>query len=209
MIRILVADDHSLIRAGLKQILSERSNIDVVEASNGNEIFNLLKKTNVDAIVLDISMPGKNGLDVLKEIKMFYNIPVLMLSVFPEDQYGIRAIKAGASGYLTKDSATEKLLEAIDHIISGKKYLSQSLAEQLIAELSGDKRSTEEPHEILSDREFEVLKLIGAGKTPTEIADQLFLSVKTISTYRTRILEKMALNNTSELIHYVAQHHLL
>lgn len=210
MIRILIADDHSLIRAGLKQILSERSNIEVIEAENGKEIFTQLKNYDITAIVLDISMPGRNGLEILKEIKLFYpSIPVLILSVYSEKEYGMRAIKAGADGYLTKDSATENLIFAIDTILSGKKYLSASLAEQMISEITGKQSSKPSLHSSLSDREFEILKLIGKGLTPTQIAEQLFLSVKTVSTYRSRILEKMNMDNTSELMHYAIKSGLL
>lgn len=206
MIRILIADDHSLIRKGLVQILSEKSNTDVIEASNSKEVFQQLKLINVDAVVLDISLPGKNGIEVLKDIKSLYpHIAVLMLSVYPEDQYGIRSLKSGASGYLTKDSAPEKLVEAIDKVLSGCKYLSPSIAEKLIAELSGNETHTENPHHNLSDREFEVMKYIAKGESPGEIASKLNLSIKTISTYKTRILNKMSFKNTADIIQYVVK----
>ncbi len=206
MIRILIADDHSLIRKGLVQILSEKSNTDVIEASNSKEVFQQLKSINVDAVVLDISLPGKNGIEILKDIKSLYpKISVLMLSVYPEDQYGIRSLKSGASGYLTKDSAPEKLVEAIDKVLSGGKYLSPSIAEKLIAELSGNEVDSENPHHNLSDREFEVMKYIGKGESPGEIANKLNLSIKTISTYKARILGKMNFKNTADIIQYVVK----
>jgi two-component system, NarL family, invasion response regulator UvrY len=204
MIRILIADDHSLIRKGLVQILSEKSNTDVIEASDSKEVFQQLKKFDVRALVLDISLPGKNGIEILKDVKAIYpNVAVLMLSVYPEDQYGIRSLKSGASGYLTKDSAPENLIEAIDKVLSGGKYISASIAEKLISELTGASTSSENPHEKLSDREFEVLKSMGHGSSPSEIANKLNLSIKTISTYRSRILQKMKLKNNAELIQYV------
>ena len=204
MIRILIADDHSLIRKGLVQILSEKSNTDVIEAGDSKEVFQQLKKFDVQAVVLDISLPGKNGIEILKDVKALYpHISVLMLSVYPEEQYGIRALKSGASGYLTKDSAPENLIDAIEKVLAGGKYISPFIAEKLIKELTGDSSSTESPHESLSDREFEVLKSIGHGSSPTEIADRLSLSIKTISTYRSRILQKMELKNNAELIQYV------
>lgn len=206
---ILIADDHSLIRAGLKQIVAERENTNVMEAGAGPEVMSKLAKHNIDLVVLDISMPGRNGLEVLKEIKQFYpKMPVLMLSVYPEDQYALRALKAGAAGYLTKDSAPELLLEAIDKVMAGGRYISPAMAERLIEELS-DKHRDKAPHEKLSDREFEVLCKIGEGKQISEIGDQLFLSVKTISTYRSRILEKMGLKNNAELMRYVISNGLL
>ena len=206
---IIIADDHSLIRAGLKQIVAERENTQVLEASNGQEVMSKLQKQEVELVILDISMPGRNGLEVLKEIKQFYpKMPVLMLSVYPEDQYAIRALKAGAAGYLTKDSAPDLLLEAIDKVMAGGRFISPAMAEKLITELS-DKNRDKLPHEKLSDREFEVLCKIGEGKQISDIGEELFLSVKTISTYRARILEKMALKNNAELIYYVINNKLL
>jgi two-component system, NarL family, invasion response regulator UvrY len=210
MIRILIADDHSLIRAGLKQILTEKSNTEVIEAENGQQVFQQLKKYNIDALILDISMPGKNGLEILKEVKIQYpQIPVLILSVYPEDQYAIRSIKAGASGYLSKDAAPDQLVIAIEKVLKGGKYISAAMAEKLINDIQVPYNESKLPHELLSDREFEVLKMIGEGKTPSQIAENLFLSVKTISTYRTRILEKMKLKTSAELVHYVIKNNLL
>lgn len=209
MIRILIADDHSLIRKGLKQILSEKSNTDVIEACDSKEVFSQLKYHDVNAVVLDISLPGKNGLEILKDIKAIYpHISVVMLSVYPEEQYGIRSLKAGASGYLTKDSAPENLVQAIEKVLSGGKYISPLIAEKLISELSGNSTNKETPHEDLSDREFEVLKSLGKGLTPSEIADEMNLSIKTISTYRTRILQKMGFKNNAEIVQYVMQNSL-
>lgn len=209
MRRIIIADDHSLIRAGLKQIVAERANTQVIEAKNGQEVMSKLQKLDIDLVILDISMPGRNGIEVLKEIKVYApKLPVLMLSVYPEDQYAIRALKAGAAGYLTKDSAPELLIEAIDKVISGGRFISPAMAERLITELS-DKNRDKLPHEKLSDREFEVLCKIGEGKQISDIGEELFLSVKTISTYRARILEKMGLKNNAELIYYVINNKLL
>ncbi|MFH1321167.1 MAG: response regulator transcription factor [Bacteroidota bacterium] len=209
MIRIIIADDHALIRAGLREILTTQPKMHVIEAKNGQELLNKLKILDIHVVVLDISMPGRSGLDVLKEIKNLYpKLPVLMLSVYPEDQYAIRALKAGASGYLTKDSAPEKLVAAIEKVLEGGKYVSSSIAEKLIVELN-EKNKDKLPHEKLSDREYGVLCRIGSGKSVSEIAEELFLSAKTISTYRARILEKTGLKNNSDIIHYVIGNDLL
>lgn len=208
MIKIIIADDHAIVRKGLRQIVSEQPDMTVIEARNGQEVLNKLKKTAVDIVILDISMPGRNGIDVLKEIKGRYpKLPVLMLSTYPEDQYAVRALKAGASGYLTKDTATDELVLAIRKTVAGGKYISSYVADKLVSELTGD--ADKLPHELLSDREYEVLCMIGSGKTVSQIAQELFLSVKTISTYRTRILEKTGLKNNAELTLYVVQHGLL
>ncbi|NOZ09325.1 MAG: response regulator transcription factor [FCB group bacterium] len=205
MIKILIADDHRIVREGLKLILEEPSDISVVsEASDGFEVLNLVRKNNYDVIILDISMPGKSGLDVLKEIRKDKpKLPILILSAYPEDQYAVRVIKAGANGYLTKESAPEELITAIRRVQLGKKYISLSLAEKLATYIEAD--SDKPPHETLSDREYEVLRMIASGMTVSEIAEKLFLSVKTISTYRTRILEKMSMRTNSELTHYAIQ----
>ena len=209
MINILIADDHSVVREGLKQIISGNDDMTVLaEAGNGNEAIEKIKTTAFSVVVLDISMPGKNGLDTMKEIRLERpHLPVLILSMYPEEQYALRFFRAGASGYLTKKSAPEELVNAIRTISKGKKYVSASLAEQLIGELD---TATEKPlHGALSDREFQVLCLIASGRTSGEIADELFLSVKTVSTYRARILEKLHLKNTAELINYAIQNQLV
>lgn len=209
MIRIAIADDHALIRAGLKEILAVRPNIHVIEATNGQELIKKINSLDIHIAILDISMPGRNGLETLKEIRTTHpKLPVLMLSVYPEDQYAIRSLKAGASGYLTKDSAPEMLLSAIDKLLKGEKFISPNLAHKLVSELD-HKNKDKLPHEQLSDREYEVLKQIGAGLTVSQIAEKLFLSPKTISTYRTRILQKTNLKNNADLIRYVIEHELL
>jgi DNA-binding NarL/FixJ family response regulator len=180
----------------------------ISEASSGNELIDQLKKDEYDVVVLDITMPGKSGLDVLKEIKtMKQNISVLILSIHPEEQYAVRALKAGAAGYITKDSATEELVTAIQRIMEGRKYISQSLAEKLAG--SYNVSSSKLPHELLSDREFEVFKMIACGNTVSSIAENLFLSVKTISTYQSRIYEKTGLQSRSEITLYAIKNGLI
>jgi len=209
MIKILIADDHAVVREGLKQIISETPDMRVIdEADNGQDVLNKVSEQNYDVVLLDITMPGRSGLDVLKQIKSKKpKLPVLMLSVHPEEQYAIRTLKAGASGYLTKGSATDELIAAIRKISAGKKYVSSSLAEKLAFDLDMD---YEKPrHEILSDREYQVMSMIASGKTVKEIADELSLSVQTISTYRSRILEKMKLKNNAEIIYYAVKQGLV
>jgi DNA-binding NarL/FixJ family response regulator len=209
MIKILIADDHAIVREGLKQILSESADLIVVaEASSGQEVLEKISKSDLDLVVLDIAMPGRGGLDILKEIKTQRpRLPVLMLSMYPEEQYAIRVLKSGASGYLTKESAPSELVMAIRQISQGKKYISPSLAEKLAIdlEINPDKM----PHEILSDREYQVMCMIASGKTLKEIADGLSLSIKTISTYRSRILEKMNMKTNAELTHYAIKNNLV
>lgn len=209
MTRVLIADDHAIVRKGLRQIAKEQSaGIEIDEAENGQEVMEKIQQTNYDVLVLDISMPGRNGLDILQEVRHSSPaLPVLILSMHPEEQYAIRMLKSGASGYLTKDCAPDQLVPALQKIARGGKYVSDTLAERLLFDLTGD--STQKPHELLSDREYSVLLLIGQGKTPTEIAEQLVLSVKTVSTYRTRILEKLNLQTTAELIRYVVENELV
>lgn len=209
MIRIAIADDHALIRAGLKEILATRPNTHVIEAVNGQDLIKKINTLDIHIAILDISMPGKSGLETLKDIKASHpKLPVLMLSVYPEDQYAIRSLKAGASGYLTKDSAPEMLISAIDKLLKGEKFISPNLAHRLVSELD-DNNKDKLPHELLSDREFEVLKQIGGGLSVSQIAEKLFLSPKTISTYRTRILQKTNLKNNADLIRYVIEYDLL
>lgn len=208
MTRILIADDHTIVRKGLKQILSEgMRNVEFGESSNASETLSLVTK-QFDLLILDLSMPGRSGLDLLKDIKVQSpRLPILVLSMYPEDQYALRVIKAGAMGYLTKDSAPEELVNAVTKILRGGKYISAALSDQLIDLIQRPKQG--EDYEQLSDREFQVLKLIASGKTPTEIADALSLSVKTVSTYRTRVLEKLHLSSSSELTRYAMQHKLV
>ncbi|HKN18781.1 MAG TPA: response regulator transcription factor [Dissulfurispiraceae bacterium] len=209
MINILIVDDHAVVRAGLRQIISGVSDMTVAdEADSAFDALDKIRKKRYSMVVLDISMPGKSGLDVLKEIRSEHpKLPVLMLSMYPEDQYAVRALRSGASGYMTKDSAPNELVTAIRTVAGGRKYISSDLAERLAFNLDVDMKK--EPHEILSDREYQVLCTIASGKTISEIADQLSLSVKTISTYRSRILEKMQLKNNAELTNYAIRNHLV
>ena len=209
MQRILIADDHAIVREGIKQILVEMSDSIIIdEASNGQEVLRDIWKNEYDLVLLDISMPGRNGLDILKQIKSDKpDLKVLVLSMHPEEQYAVRALKAGASGYLTKERTPHELIDAVQKVSTGKKYVSSSLAETLACHLENN---SEKPlHEMLSDREYEVLCMIASGKTVKEIADELSLSVKTISTYRTRILDKMQMKNNAQLTHYTIQNHLV
>ncbi len=207
-IKIIIADDHPLFRRGLKHALEETSDIEVIgEASNGDSLLSMIKSDNLDMVLLDISMPGKSGLDLLKQLKNEYSkLPILILSVYPEEQYAVRFIKAGASGYLTKESAAEKLAEAIRKIAAGGKYASTDIIEKLAFDFSDSEKPL---HETLSDREYQVFGMIAIGKSLTEIGVDLSLSVKTISTHRTRILEKMKMKKNAELIHYAITRDLL
>jgi len=209
MIKILIADDHSIVREGLKQIVAESTEMAVRgEAVNGQQVFELVRKTDYDLILLDIAMPGRGGIDILKQLKIKKpEIPVLVLSMYPEDQYAVRAIKAGASGYLTKESAPEELIGAIKKVAQGGKYVSTDLAEKLVENLGKD---TEKPdHTTLSDREYQVMIMIATGKTVKEIADELSLSVKTISTNRARALKKMRMKNNAEFAYYAIKQGLV
>ena len=209
MIRILVADDHAIVRNGLKQIVSDTPDIVVSgEASNGREALNKALEYDYDVVLLDITMPDRSGLEILKEIKSQKpELPVLILSIHPEEQYAVRALKAGAAGYLTKESASEELIRAMRKVSSGSKYVTSSLAEKLASIL---KTNTEEPlHQSLSDREYTVFCMIVSGKRVKQIADELLLSAKTISTYRSRILRKMNMHNNIELTRYAMQNHLV
>ena len=209
MINVLIADDHAVVRRGLKQILAETSDIVAGgEATNGAEVMEQVRAKRWDALVLDITMPGRSGLDILKEIRQEQPaLPILMLSMHAEEQFASRVLKAGASGYLPKESAPEELVNAIRKVQGGGKYISPAQAEKLVHLL--DKGSDRPPHETLSNREDEVLCLIASGRTVGEIAVQLKLSVKTISTYRTRILEKMMMRTNAELTHYAIKNRLV
>lgn len=208
MIRILIADDHAIVRAGLKQIIEGIPDMVLAEeAANGWELLEKVRKSDFDVIVLDITMPGGGGIEVLKQLRNEKpKIPVLALSIHPEEQYGKRMLKAGAAGYLTKESAPDELVNAIRKVYSGGRYVSPQLAERLAADLAS--HSDAPPHEELSDREYQVMVMIGSGKMITEIAIELNLSAKTVSTYRTRILEKMRMRSNAELTHYVVTHQL-
>jgi len=202
MIKVLIVDDHTIVREGLRQILEDTSDIVVTgEASSAQEVLNRVKNNNFDIVLLDISLPGRSGLDVLKQLKSIKpGLPVLILSMHPEEQYAIRSLRAKASGYLTKESASDELIKAIRKVSQGRKYITSSLAERLAFELEDS--SSCSSHDKLSDREYQVMCMIASGKRVKDIADALSLSVKTISTYRTRILKKMNMRNTSQLIHY-------
>ncbi|MCE5265385.1 MAG: response regulator transcription factor [Deltaproteobacteria bacterium] len=209
MIRILVVDDHAIVREGLKQILGEVDDMSVRdEAGNGPEALAKIRGGEFDVVLLDISMPGRSGLEVLKEIKAERpKLPVLILSMHAEEQYAVRALRAGASGYVTKASAPDELIGAIRKVSCGRKYVSSSLAEKLAFELDIDTKKP--PHETLSDREYQVMLMLASGKSVKEIADELCLSVKTISTYRARVMEKMNMKKNAELTLYAIQNHLV
>lgn len=207
--KILIADDHALVRRGLKQVLLEEfPSAEILDVSDGHQLLKEIRRQKFDVVISDLSMPSLNGLDALKQLKEeFPRQPVLILSMHPEDQYAIRALRAGAAGYLSKETAGDELVKAIRQITSGKRYISPAVAEKLAENLDVD--SSKALHETLSDREFEVLKLIASGKTVSEIADVLSLSVATISTYRTRLLEKLHLKNNAELTRYALDHKMV
>jgi len=209
MTRILIADDHAILRRGLKEILMrELEDAACGEAENAQQVLTQIQNQEWDVLILDVTMPGRSGLDVLRDLKTLRpKLPVLVLSMHPEDQYGKRILKAGAAGYMNKDTAPEELIKAIRKVRTGGRYVSSALAEKLALALSAD---TERPtHEILSEREFEVLRMIASGKTVGQIAEELHLSITTISTYRARVLEKMSMATTAELMHYALQNHLV
>jgi two-component system invasion response regulator UvrY len=208
-IRILIADDHAIVREGLKQILADTKDIVVAgEAENGSDAIKLVRKDECDVLLLDISMPDRSGIEVLKQIKKETpKIAVLMLTMHREDQYAIRSLKAGAAGYLNKQSAPDQLVDAIRQVASGRKYITAALAQELANQV-GDDRNVP-PHETLSDREYQTLIMIASGKTVSDIAVELSLSVKTISMYRSRLLQKMKLRHNAELTHYAIKNHLV
>jgi len=209
VLKILIADDHAIVREGLKQILSGISDIAVAgEASDGHQALERVRAGDYDLVLLDIAMPGMNGLDVLKQLKIERpDLPVLMLSMYPEEQYAVRTLRAGASGYLTKESAPEELISAIRRACKGGRYVTASLAEKLALHLQGD--TGRPPHELLSDREYQVVALIASGRTVSEIASELSLSVKTVSTHRIRALEKMGMKTNAEVTFYAVKHGLV
>jgi DNA-binding NarL/FixJ family response regulator len=209
MIKILIADDHAIVREGLKQIVAEETDMKVTgEAANANELFELLDGDSWGIVVLDINMPGKSGLEALKEMKTRnIKVPVLILSMFSEDQYGLRAIKAGAAGYLKKVSAPTELVSAIRKIVSGGKYISPILAEKLAENVDVNNKNA--LHQNLSDREYQIMCFISLGKSAEEIAEELAISINTVYSYRNRILEKMHLKSNVELTQYAIQHKLI
>ena len=208
-LNILVVDDHAIVREGLKSILAKAENLTVIgEAGNAPDAMALLRKNPCDLVLLDLSLPGKTGVDLLKMIHdELPKVRVLVLSTYPEDQYAVRVLKLGASGYLTKESAPELLIQAIRKVASGGKYVSPAMAERLLDEIGSDGQHA--PHELLSDKEFEVFKLIAMGKSLTDIADGMHVSIKTISTHRTRILEKTGFKANADFTRYALQHGLI
>ena len=208
MRRILIVDDHEIVREGVKRIFDKESDINVGEAGTAAEALRVINEQDWDVVILDLSLGRRNGLELLKELRQLRPaLPVLILTMHSEEQFARRAFKAGAAGYMTKDSPRSELVNAVDKVIRGGKYFSQSLAEKIIVEL--ERGTDRPPHETLSDREFEVMRLIGSGKTVGEIAALLALSDSTISTYRARILEKMGMKTNAELTHYVIQNKLV
>jgi DNA-binding NarL/FixJ family response regulator len=209
MIRVLLADDHTIVRAGLRELLSETGDITVAgEANNGAEALARIREGGYDIAVLDMSMPGRSGIELIRQVKQERpRLPILVLSMHSEEQYAVRALKAGASGYLTKESAADQLVAAIRRIAAGGAFVTPETAQRLALDISNP--ATGAPHTLLSDREFQVLRLIVSGKSVSEIARQLSLSVKTISTHKTRIMQKMRLANQAELIRYAIEHKLL
>ena len=208
-VRVLIADDHPVVRQGLKMMMSADPEIDVVaEARDGDEAFDVAHKVDWDVAVLDYSMPGRGGVDLLADVKQDYpDKPVLILSIYPEDPHGLRALKAGAAGYITKESAGEELTAAVKKVASGGRYISSSLAEKLALRLTPEQERP--PHERLSDREYRVMWMLASGKTLHEIAEEMRLSPSTVSTYRGRILKKLALHTNVDLVHYAMKHRLI
>ncbi len=209
MIKLLVADDHAIVRKGIEQIIEETDDIAVADqARNGQEVMDKIQRNDYDLVLLDISMPGRDGLEILKELKnQKPKLNVLMLSMYPEEQYAVRAFKSGASGYLTKESAPDELIAAIRKVSNGHRYVSASLAEKLAALL---KDHGDQPlHERLSDREYRIMCMIASGKSQTEIAGELSLSIKTVSTYRARLLKKMQMKKNAEITRYALENKLL
>ena len=209
MIRVLIADDHTVVRRGLKQILLEGfPTAYIEEVPDAEELIKKIVQAEWDVVISDLSMPGRSGLEALQQIKQIQpKLPVLILSIHPEDQYAIRVLKAGAAGYLSKDMAPDELVNAVQRVMLGKKYITPSIAEKLASVLDQD--SSKALHEYLSDREFSVLKLLAAGKSVSEIAESLFLSVTTVSTYRTRIMTKMSMKSNADLTLYAVENKLL
>lgn len=207
--RILIADDHAVVRRGLKEIFAGAfPAAQFAEAGDGNEVLKQLSSARYNVVVLDVNMPGRSGLEVLRDIKRAYpQLPVMILSVQPEDQYAMRCLRAGASAYISKDSASEELVRAVKRVLSGKRYISEELADKLVTQ--ADEPAGRAPHELLSDREHEVMRLLAAGVSLTDIADRLHVSAKTVSSYRARILEKMQMTTNADLTRYALEHKLI
>ena len=209
MIKVLIADDHPVVREGLKRIIQETPDITIADdAENGQEVIDKVRRNEYQAIILDMVMPGMSGLDILKQLKSEKpKLPILILSMYPDDQYAIRALRAGAAGYLTKNKAPKELILAIRQVCSGKRYITPAVAENLASCLDADPSKI--PHGSLSDREYQVMRMIASGKSVKDIADGISLSVPTISTYRSRILEKMKMKNNAEITYYAIKHGLV
>ncbi|WP_306533774.1 response regulator transcription factor [Geobacter sp.] len=209
MLKIIITDDHGIFREGLKQVIAGTANMTVTdEAADGTELLAKLRTNDYDLVILDISLPGRSGLEILTEIKGIRpKLPVLILSMHPEDQYALRALKSGASGYLTKGSSSQELIEALQKIALGKKYVSASMAEMLASRIGSD--SDGALHERLSDREFQVMRMIAAGVTPRKIAEELLVGIKTVNTYRVRVLQKMEMKCNADLTRYAILHKLM
>jgi DNA-binding NarL/FixJ family response regulator len=209
MIRIVVADDHAIVRQGLRQVLNAEGDFEVTgEAASYGEVMQLLRREGCDVLILDVAMPGRTGIETLKQVKQDWpKLPVLVLSMYPEDQYAFRALKAGAAGYLTKQAAAEQIVAAIRTISRGRRYITPELAEELAKNLDRDVDTP--PHELLSDREFQTMKLIAAGRTLQQIGETLALSPKTVSVYRARVMAKLKLSTNAELTRYALEKGLL
>jgi DNA-binding NarL/FixJ family response regulator len=209
MIKILIADDHAIVREGLRKIVAIDSQMSVVgEAENGSQLLNLIRETPADVVILDMSMPGRNGLETLKDLKRSNpSLPVIVLSMYPANQYAVRALRAGAAGYMTKESAPEELVTAIKKVCQGGKYITFEVGELLANHVIT--KTANEPHKSLSDREFQVFIMLAAGKTVGQIAGELSLSGKTVSAHRAKIIEKMGVTTNAELIRYALEHNLM
>ncbi|MEM8560293.1 MAG: response regulator transcription factor [Bacteroidota bacterium] len=208
MTRVLIADDHAVVRRGLAEIVNEALDLQVeAEAGDGEELIGLLRDGRGDLVVMDLKMPGLHGLDLVKQLRSeFPKLPILVLSMHPEDQFAVRVLRAGATGYLTKNSAPNDLVKAIHRVAEGRRYVSPTLAETLLESMDTD---TEAPHEALSDREYQVMQLLASGKLVQEISDELALSPKTVGTYRLRLLQKMNMRSNAELTRYALEHNLI
>lgn len=209
MTRVVIADDHTLVRRGLAEVIADAVDLAVVgEAASGDTLLSLLRAGTPDVVVLDLSMPGPSGLDLVKQLRAeFPDLPILVLSMHPEDQYAVRVLRAGAAGYLTKEAAERDLVQALRRVAAGGRYLTPALAEALLAHFDADAGTA--PHALLSDREFQVLRLLASGKPVSSIGEELALSVKTVSTYRARLLQKMGMKNNAELTRYAIENSLL
>jgi two-component system invasion response regulator UvrY len=209
MIKIIIADDHPLIRKGIKDVLEEEMDFNVVaDAAFPHEVINGIQEHDPDILITDLSMPGRSGLELISDVRQLYpKLPILVLTMHPEERFAVRALKAGVAGYLTKDTKPEEIVKAVRQIISGRKFITQSIAEKLATELDRDLDKL--PHELLSDREFQVMRMLAAGQKVREIAVKLSLSIRTVNTYRSRIFDKMKMRTDTELTMYAMEYHLI